>query len=496
MESEANEEIEEIEDNGDTEDTGAPIGNLMESKTSQLDDALNEKLEKAFHKQTSQVFLHNIAKISSEHDPIDLAHAVTRLPPSARVVVYDNLPDIQDKIIFMINTGSNTRSAIFRQIDDQEIKRLIEQMPPDEAVWLLDDMSDRRMKRVLDLLDPKKAARIRELQKHDRHSAGRIMTNEYFAFTMNTTIGEVAAQIRDNPGIDLTRRIFVINEDGELIGFVPGRNLIINPPFLPLRQVMRPVLHTVTVDTSRDEVVDLVSRYKMSALPVVDHFNHLVGVITYEDVVEAMEDIADETIASFAGTAENVSENEPIYKRFLWRAPWLLVTICAGLVTSTVMAHYNEMVWFTFLSLSSFVPLIMGMSGNVGLQCSTILVRGMASGELSAGAKNEAIAKELAIGIMVGVSFGLLSGLVIYVLNVLGAYHAIADPFAVGATIACGVFAACLTATTLGAFSPFFFARFRIDPAVASGPIVTAFNDVLSTLIFFLVARVVYALIS
>ena len=105
----------------------------MDSKTSHLDDVLNEKLASAFHKQTAQVLFHDVAKIASEYDPIDLAHAVTRLPPGARIVVYDNLPDLNAKIIFMINTGSSTRSAIFRQIDDNQIRRLIEKMPPDEA---------------------------------------------------------------------------------------------------------------------------------------------------------------------------------------------------------------------------------------------------------------------------------------------------------------------------------------------------------------------------
>ena len=140
----------EIENHGDSEEehVGFP-GNLMDSKTSQLDDVLNEKLESAFHQQTSQFLLHDVVKIASEHEPIDLAYAVTRLPLYARVVVYENLPDLNAKIIFMINTGSNTRAAMFRQIDDNEIKSLLENMPLDEAVWMLDDMSDRRMKRVL-----------------------------------------------------------------------------------------------------------------------------------------------------------------------------------------------------------------------------------------------------------------------------------------------------------------------------------------------------------
>lgn len=470
-------------------DEGVVSGNLMDSRTSQLDDVLNEKLEEAFHKPTSQFMLHDIAKIASEHDPIDLAYAVTRLPPQARYIVYENLPDLQAKIIFMTNTGSNTRSAIFPQLDDQEIKDLLEGMPPDEAAWLLDDMSDRRLKRVLEILESKKAARIRELYKHDRHSAGRLMTNEFFAFHLNTTIGEVAAVIRDNPGIDLTRRIFVLNDLDELVGFVPARNLIVNPSYVPIKQVMRPVLHQIQADTSRDEVVDLVERYKIPALPVVDEEDRLVGVITYESIVEALEDIADETIASFAGTAEDLSEHEPIFKRFLWRAPWLVVTLCAGLVTAAVLSHFRDRGWFSFVAL--FVPLIAGMSGNVGIQCSTILVRGMSTGELSYGSRRQAVLSELSIGVLIGVVFGLLCGIFVYVLNRLEIHYLGSDPIVLGVIVSSGLLGACLMATLLGTLSPFFFARFRIDPAVASGPIVTAFNDVLSTLMYILIAKVI-----
>lgn len=481
-------------DKYDDEENSLASSNPMEFKTNQLEDVLSEKLENAFHKQTSQILLHDVAKIASEHDPIDLAYAVTRLPPSARIIVYDNLPDLNAKIIFMLNTGNYTRSAIFKQIDDGEIKQLIEGMPTDEAVWMLDDLSDRRLKRVLDLLDPKKTTSIRELQKHDRHSAGRLMTNEFFAFHMNTTIGEVAAQIRDNPGIELTLRIFVLQDNGELAGYVPDRNLIVNPPYIPIRQVMRPILHKVTPNTSRDEVVDLVERYNIPALPVVDDTDNLVGVITYEDAVEAMKDIADETIASIAGTAEDFGEHEELFKRLIWRAPWLLVTLCAGLVTATAMSHFNDRLWFIFVPF--FVPLIAGMSGNVGIQCSTILVRGMSTGALSAGTVREAIRKEMAIGLLIGSIFGVLCGAIVSVSHWFGLHSQGADPYILGATVTFGVFAACLVASILGTLSPFFFARFRIDPAVASGPIVTAFNDVLSTLMFFFVARTVYTLFT
>lgn len=462
----------------------------IDFSTAHLDDELEEQLEEAFHQDTAQVILHDVSRIARENDPVDLAHIVTRLPHHSRVVVYDNLPDLDAKIIFLINTTGSTRTTIFRQITDGEIKDLLGKMPPDEAVWMLDDMSDRRMKRVLELIDPKKRQRIQDLQKHDRNSAGRLMTNEFFSFNMNATVGQVAQTIRENPGIELTRRVFVYNQKEEAVGYVSARSLIITPPYIPLRQVMRPIHHKVREDASREEVIDVVERYKIAALPVVDESDKMVGVITYEDVVEAMEDLADDTIASIGGTAEDVTEHDPAWKRMLWRAPWLVVTLCAGMVTTTSMMHFEAAPWFRYMSF--FVPLIAGMSGNVGIQCSTTLVRSMSLGELSYKSKKEAMVREISIGLLTGTAFGLLSGLVILTLYQTGLQPPGEDELRVGITVATGLFAACVTATVLGTISPFLFDRYNIDPAVASGPIVTAFNDVLSSQIFFLVARSLY----
>lgn len=482
-------ELEQNEQNEGQESFFEESSSLLDLPTGRVNDILIAKLENAFHKQTSQVQLHDLAKIAIEHDPIDLAHAVTRLPLSVRHIVYENLSDLPAQMIFMINVSPNTRAAILRLLSDEEIKELVEKMPPDEAVAVLEDLPDRRLRRVVELLEPKKATRIRELQKHARFTAGRLMTNEFFAFPMNTTIGKVAAHIRDNPGIELTRSIFVLSDEGELIGFVPARNLIVNAPHVPIRQVMRPVLHKIDPEASRDEVVDLVERYKTPALPVVDQKNHLLGVITYEDVVEMMEDIADETIASIAGTAEKVTEDQSLMRRYFSRAPWLLVTLCAGLVTATGLIYFEPQPWFAIVPF--FVPLITGMSGNVGIQCSTIFVRGMATGEISPGTRRETVFRELTIGHLIGVTFGILCGVVVYLLNHFGIQQVKVEPIVAGTIVSAGILGACFTATILGTLSPLFFARLRIDPAVASGPIVTAFNDVLSTFMYILITKIV-----
>lgn len=473
----------------ETEESYSSTGNLMDSKTSQLDDILNEKLERAIHKPASMVRLHEVAKIASEHTAIDLAYAAPRLPFNARPILYENLPDLEAKAAFMINTNKNTRTVIFRQLEDDEIVDLIEYTAPDEAVWLLEDLTERRILRILSLVESQKAAYISDLKKHSYNSAGRLMSNEFFAFQMDVTIGEAAAQIRNNPEIDLTRRIFVLNKDGELIGYVPARNLIINPPYVPIRQVMRPILHQVTPDTSRDEVVDLVERYKIPALPVVNQCNFLLGVITYEDVVEAIEEIADATFARLAGTTEDVGEQEITIKRFFSRAPWLIVTLFAGLasVTAISFAESYHAPWFT--SFLFVVPLITAMSGNVGIQCSTVLVRSMATGILSSGLKTEAAAKELLIGLLTGVIFGLMGGFLVHIFNILEIHPNGPSPIIVSLIVGSGIFGACITATILGVFSPLFFAKIGIDPAVAAGPIVTALNDVFSTIMYIFMAR-------
>lgn len=462
-------------------------GSLLDTKTSQLYDILQEKLEDAFEKPTYTVIGHAMVKIALEHSPIDLAYAASSLPPKARIILYENLPGLSEKKDFMINTDSGTRVAILRHISDAEVKMLVESMPPDEVVEVLEDIAERRFRKVLELIDPKKAIRIREIKKHERNTAGRLMTNEFFSFSLMTTIGEVASQIRLHPGIDLTREIFVLDPKGELVGSVPSRNLIINPSHLPLKEVMQPVVHKVFAETLREEVVEIVDRYKIPVLAVIDEGNYLRGVITQEDVLDAIEDMADETIASMAGTTEKVSEHEPLLKRFLARAPWLVVTLCAGLVNVSLMSTFQAYDQGILTFAIFFVPLITGMSGNIGIQCSAVLVRSIALGMLSWSNKGEAALKECILGMSIGTVFGILCGLAVYSLDFVGVSHTM-SPVSVGVIVGAGLAGACLAGTLLGVFSPLLFARIGVDPAVASGPIITAFNDILSMGIYFLIA--------
>jgi magnesium transporter len=450
-------------------------------------DILQEKLEQAFHRETSVVALHEVAKIASEHSPIDLAYAASRLPASARPVLYENLVDSEAKISFMANADSSTRVAVFRYISDSEVKTLLELMPSNEAVEILEDISERRFRRVMEILDPVKAQHIREIKKHERNTAGRLMTNEYFSFVQEMTLGEAIDLIRAQPGIELTSHVFVLDQEKKLLGIVPARNLIVNASQLTLRQVMKPIQHTVTADTSREEVLELVERYKIAALPVVDEEGCLAGVIAYNEAIDAMEDRMDATIANMAGTTERIQEHRSLFRRILSRGPWLIVTLFAGLINGSVMSSIQNYAQGILTFALFFVPLITGMSGNIGIQSSTLLVRSMGLGLLSPANRREIVFRELRIGLTTGILFGVVCAVLVSLLGF--AYTGMqVSPMAVGIVVGTGLTGACLAGSLLGVVSPLFFARIGVDPAVASGPIITAFNDVLSMLIYFLIA--------
>ena len=237
------------------------------------------------------------------------------------------------------------------------------------------------------------------------------------------------------------------------------------------------------------------SEYKLPALPVVNEDDRLVGVVTYEDVMEAIEDIADDTIAQMAGTGENVREHEATWKRLLARVPWLVVTLFAGIVNVGIMSSLQSYDAGSLTFVLFFVPLITGLSGNIGIQCSTILVRSMATGGLSAGTKGEAIRKEMTIGVSIGMIFGVLAAGLVWSLDLIGLSAIEVNPAIVGIIVCAGLWGACLASTSLGVFSPLFFARIGVDPAIAAGPIITAFNDFLSMSIYFLIAMGLSALL-
>ncbi len=357
-----------------------------------------------------------------------------------------------------------------------------------EPAWTVEDAPQRRFRKLKDLVDAKRLALNKELKTHARKSAARLMTSDFFVFPIDMTIKEAARCIRDNPRIDFLKGIFILHPSGELQGYVPARSMMTYPGSTELRQVMCLVQHKVTPESTREQIIDLVERHKIFFLPVVDAENALIGVIAYADMVEAIEDLTDETLAHMAGTNENFTSQDSVFQRFTSRAPWLVVTLLAGLLNVGVMASFQTHQEGILSFAICFVPLITGLSGNIGLQCSTVLIRIMALGGLTISAKRETISKEILSGLVTGTFFGISCGALVYLIDLfLGGALATSSPLAVASIVTVGLVGACSAGTLLGVLSPLFFDRIGVDPAIAAGPIVTAFNDFLSMVIYFLI---------
>lgn len=457
----------------------------MDSKTTLLDDMILEKLEDIFHRPPEQLCVEEILAIANGHSPIDLAYAVCRLPPPHRAVVYEHIHAFDARLEFILAADTDTRRAVLRELSDTQVKKLLEAMPVDEAVRLIEELAERRARRILPYLPKERVEQIQERISHERGTAARLMTSEFFALRPDMTVLEAAALIKANPGIPSVQSLFIIGEEGELLGMVSARALIIQSPTRMLKEFMRPVFHTADPDDSREEVVEIIERYKIHALPVVQE-GRILGLITHEEALDALEDITDETLARMAGTAERVAEHQSNAKRFFARAPWLIVTLIAGLINMEIMTFFGKSLHY----LMYFVPMITGLSGNIGLQCSTVLVRGIAIGNVSRKNQWKYSAKEISVGLCTGLAFGALCGLIIYAMGSLGLNSSQANPFAIAVIVSGGLISACTAATLLGVFAPLIFARLGIDPAVASGPIITALNDFLAMVIYFAIASI------
>lgn len=457
---------------------------MVQSNQVISDEELLERITAAFSTYDKGLVHSRLRQIAEEQSAHDLAFAAERLPLNQRALIFKSLPSAEAKTTFLIHVEERTRKGLFIEIDDAEIAQLVEQMPPDEAVWALEDLPMARYFRILDLLDPKKADSIRELQKYETNTAGRLMTNEFFAFQASHTVAAAARYIRDNPNIDLLRRIFILDSEKRLLGFVPIRNLVVSRPHLPLEKICRPIEHFVDPNEDRDQVLEKFERYRISDLPVIDSTHRLVGVISYDDILELLEDVADETLATIAGT-----DSERAYltrwQHFLTRAPWLGVTLIGGFITA------SNMQWFQAPhNIIAFVPLINGMSGGVGIQSSGLMLRGMSSGALkSMSACVQAAYSEWINGVLVGIAFGIASGFALWSSQYLELYHTTMSAWHLSVVVSTGLMASCALASFLGVFFPIVFEKVGVEPAVSAGPLVTAINDVLSTIMYFTVAH-------
>ena len=417
--------------------------------------------------------------------PADLAEMLEDLDDSERMSIIENL-DEDVAAETLAEADAETQLQIIEQLDTETASDIIEEMDPDEAADLLQDMNQDRAREILAHMDLDEASDVRKLLEHDEYTAGGIMTTEYAAIFEDFTVAQAFSHLRlVAADIEIIYYLYVIDNQERLKGVVSIRDLLSANPAAVVTEVMDNDLVYVHASTPQEEVANLIGKYDYMAIPVVNDKEQILGVVTVDDVMDVMEEEATEDLFKFAGSSdEELNYSSPL-QACRARLPWLLITLVTGFITSAILKHFMDE-FKDVIALVFFVPVVMAMGGNTGIQSSTLVIRGMALNSFSGSDLFKRLMREIAAGAMMGLTCGVVVGLWAEYLIRSGEAAALNhSSFFLALTVGIAMMGAMTFAAMFGAFVPILFSRLKIDPAVASGPFVTSSNDIFALLIYY-----------
>jgi magnesium transporter len=381
---------------------------------------------------------------------------------------------------FLTELDPSERRSLLEERSGQQIAQLLEEMSVDDAVEVVDSLPDTLRLEVLEVVDRRDLADVQAQLTYAEDSAGRIMDPEFFALPRGTRVREAIEAIHGARNVEMIFYLYVLDDDGRLVGVTSLRQLLLARPEQTLDDVMTRSVIKVGTHTDQEELAELAARYDLLAIPVTDEDNRLVGIVTVDDIMDVFIEEADEDLFKMVGS----SDDELLYQERPWpiakiRLPWLLANLVGLGITGYLLERF-QVSMEQALFLLTFVPVIMGMGGNIGSQTSTITVRGLATGRIALQGRTLAYLWHQA-------KVGAIIGLVCSTLVALGAYF-METNLAYAGVVGVSLFLAIVLASLNGAIVPIMFQRLGIDPAVAAGPLVTTSNDITGILIYFSLA--------
>jgi len=426
-----------------------------------------------------------LPKFLEDLHPADIAEIINHAPASAQNKLFEILSD-EIKPDVLAELDEQAGADILEELTAEQISDIIEEMAPDDAADVLGDLEDERSAEILDLMQDEDSEEVRELMRYDEETAGGIMTPDFVAVRAAMTAAEAIEYVGSLELEEAFYHLYVIDAKGRLIGWVQLWELLKQANrTIPVGDVADKELIFVHTDTDQEEVARLASKYDLSSLPVLDRQNKLVGRITVDDIMDVIEEEASEDIFKLAGSSDAELEDTSPLQACKARLPWLLITLGTGFISSLILKSYiHHLSLSEIVALSFFVPIIMAMGGNTGIQSSTLIIRGIALG----ASHSRRIMKIITHEVIAGASMGLICGTTIGLWASFVITHdggSSIAPSYLALTVGVALFTAMAFAAVFGALVPVLLDRIKIDPAVASGPFVTASNDIFALLIYY-----------
>jgi magnesium transporter len=423
----------------------------------------------------------NISKVLAKSHPADVAHLFRYLDLKEQRILFNLIEDPETAAYVLSELDHGTGAHLLEQIEKETITEVLQEMPYDDAVEIIRNMPEELAEEILNIMQDEHSEEIEQLLQYEEDTAGGIMATEIFSLEENLTVRQAIEALQEAEDVEMVFYVYVTDEHNHLVGVLSLRQLLIVPPNTKLKNIMTREVISVRTDMDQEEVAQLVAKYNLLAIPVVDEGNKLVGIITVDDVIDVMRQEATEDMYRMAGASdEELLYGYQSFKIARLRLPWLVTNLFGGVITGYLMWLF-KVTLKEVIALISFIPVITGMGGNVGGQSATIVVRGFATGRVDFSILRKVFFREMRVGLIMGAVCGVVIGLV-----ALFWHH---NPY-LGLVVALAMVTAMTVAASMGVLAPSFFKKIGIDPAIASSPFVQTANDITGILIYFGMATI------
>lgn len=427
----------------------------------------------------------NIQKILAKTHPVDVASIFPALVSRDQRVLFDLLPDDAARGEVLGELQPDLFTPLLESLGVERSVRVLKEMSADDVADVLGDLPEELANELLEAMAEEDSEEVEDLMRWGEDTAGGIMVPDFFALPEETTAEEAIQALREARDVEMAFYVYVLNDPGQLVGVVSLRQLVTVPPSTRLTNIMQDTVVSVRPEMDQEEVARFVARYNFLAVPVVDEANRLLGIVTVDDIIDVLREEATEDILKMAGAGQELVESRSVLGSVRVRMPWLIASCIGGLAAALVMRPFlHHLQEFSLLAL--FIPVVLGMGGNIGTQSATIIVRGLATGVVELRQFREVVGREVLGGLIMGAGYGLVVGgaASLFGLGDNGGVVAASYGLVVGLALA----ASMTVAAAIGSALPLVFERLHIDPAVATGPFVTTSVDILGTLTYFVLA--------
>jgi len=421
-----------------------------------------------------------LKKIFYDYEPIEIVEILKEFSLKDKVFLFSVL-DIDLAADIFEKTDKDDQLTLLGAFDKTRKAEILDEVAPDERVDFFEQLPEEMVLRFLSIMEEEEAQDVRELMRYDKNTAGGRMTTDFAQIEKGINVEQTLKSLRKTAkDLEMIYYIYIVDRTDKLLGVVSLKDLIVAQPEREIDEIMHTKLIAIPINMDQEQVAKRIARYDFLALPVVDKEGKIKGIITVDDLIDVIREEDTEDMYKFGAAGkhiDNYMSTTPLSVA-RHRMTWLLILVVTGFISGTIMEEFSFALK-NVVSLAFFIPLLMGSGGNAGTQAASVVVRGLAIGEVKLGDIWRVVKKEFLIGITVGTALGILALLRALILQ---------KSSLLGITVGLSMIATVTVATCLGAILPIICEKSGLDPAVVSGPLITTVVDISSLLIYFGIA--------